>query len=75
MINLTAEEIRDITGLTMPRKQCAWLRENGFVFKIRADGYPLVARSHFLQTMGVDLSKGSSNDGISNEIEPDFSQA
>jgi hypothetical protein len=46
-IHLTAEELQQITGRIRYSAQLRWLRANGFVYLRRADGMPLVARSHF----------------------------
>ena len=58
-INLTAEEIQEITGRRMPSAQIRWFRKNGFTVLPRADGKPLISRAHFLSKMGglVGLSK------------------
>jgi hypothetical protein len=52
-IHLTATEIADISGYQKRSCQIAWLRENGFTVKIRADGTPLVARANYLKVMGA----------------------
>lgn len=49
---LTAEELRDLTGYQKPGRQIAWLRAQGFTFRIAADGHPRVDRSHYLKLMG-----------------------
>lgn len=49
---LTAEELRGLTGYQKPGRQTAWLRAQGFTFRIAADGYPRVDRSHYLKLMG-----------------------
>jgi hypothetical protein len=49
---LSAEELRKLTGSPRPSKQVAWLKEQGFVFRIGCDGYPKVEREHYRQMMG-----------------------
>lgn len=49
---LTAEELRDLTGYKKPGYQIIWLRGQGFIFRVAADGYPRVDRSHYLKLMG-----------------------
>lgn len=66
MICLTLEEIREVTGFKKFSAQLRWFRQQGFVVRKRADGMPLVSRTHFHQMMGGNpLSKSS-------EQEPDF---
>lgn len=48
---LTAEELRYLTGYQKPGRQTAWLRTQGFTFRIAADGHPRVDRSHYLKLM------------------------
>jgi hypothetical protein len=49
---LNTEELRDLTGYQKPGRQIAWLRGQGFTFRIAADGHPRVDRSHYLKLMG-----------------------
>ena len=58
-INLTPEEIQDITGRRMASAQVRWFRKNGFTVLQRADGKPLICRAPILAKMGglVGLSK------------------
>ena len=37
---LTRSEIEELTGYKTPATQTRWLQDNGFLFKIGADGYP-----------------------------------
>lgn len=55
-LNLTAEEIFEVTGRRKYSSQISQLRTMGFTVKERADGRPLIARAHYLQVMGVDRS-------------------
>ena len=54
LLNLTADEITEITGRQRYSSQIAQLRHMGFTVKKNADGRPLVSRAHYLQIMGVD---------------------
>jgi hypothetical protein len=49
---LSPDELRKITGSPQPSKQVAWLKEQGFVFRIGYDGHPKVEREHYRQMMG-----------------------
>lgn len=49
---LSADELHELTGYQKPCKQIAWLRGEGFIFRIAADGHPRVDRSHYLKVMG-----------------------
>jgi len=49
---LTTAELHELTGYKKPGKQLAWLRGQGFIFRVAADGYPRVDRSHYLKLMG-----------------------
>jgi hypothetical protein len=55
-ITLTAEEIKAITGKQRHRAQARALAMMGVSFRIRPDGFPLVARSHFEHVMGAEKS-------------------
>lgn len=50
---LTATDLHDLTGYARPSKQIAWLRGEGFTFRVAADGHPRVLRAHVLTLMGV----------------------
>jgi len=65
---LTSDELHELTGYKKPGKQLAWLRGQGFIFRVAADGYPRVDRSHYLKLMG-------GMDGASQHAKthPDFS--
>lgn len=51
-INLTPEEVKSITGFIKFSAQIRWLRANGFIVLERADGKPVISRSHFELKMG-----------------------
>jgi len=65
---LTAAELFDLTGYKKPSKQLSWLRGQGFIFRVAADGYPRVDRTHYLKLMGgaVEAARHSKS-------QPDFS--
>lgn len=67
-IFLSQEEIQQITGFKRSFAQVRWLQENGFEVKIRADGSPLVSRSHFELIMGGIIPADNGR-----ACEPDFS--
>lgn len=39
-IILTKEDVKELTGYVFPKDQTKWLRNNGIIFLIGADGYP-----------------------------------
>ncbi|WP_155997810.1 DUF4224 domain-containing protein [Thioalkalivibrio sp. ALJ8] len=49
---LTREELTELTGYTVRKKQVAWLKENGWPFEVAADGRPRVLRAAMLARMG-----------------------
>ncbi len=67
-IYLTIEELREVTGRVKASAQIRWLRSQGFTVLARADGRPLVSRSHFEAMMG-----GQHYQSKSPVYEPDFS--
>jgi len=54
---LTASELEGVTGKKRHSNQAAWLVENGFKFKPRANGSLLVSRRHFEIVMGGILDR------------------
>ncbi|MCW8917176.1 MAG: DUF4224 domain-containing protein [Magnetovibrio sp.] len=71
-IYLTASEIREVTGYRQPGRQIRHLRDQyGLLVKIRADGTPLVARSHFNRAMGGTVEEITNQTKATDE--PDFS--
>ncbi len=67
-ICLNENEITEITGLTRKTAQTRWFRREGIIVRLKADGSPLVSRSHFLSAMGCE-----SEMKLSLVQEPDFS--
>ncbi len=51
-INLTPDEIKDVTGRCKPSAQIRWFQQMGFTVLRRADGKPLISRAHFEAKMG-----------------------
>lgn len=49
---LTTDELLELTGRAQPKRQIAWLTDNGWKFTVGADGLPKVARSFFDERMG-----------------------
>jgi hypothetical protein len=61
-INLTIEEIQQVTGRVKPCAQLRWFKQNGFTAKVRADGRPLVSRAHFESMMGGNTAASTQTD-------------
>lgn len=66
-ICLTKEEIIKITGRKKPSAQIKYLRSQGFTVIPRADGTPLISRTHFEAMMG-----GSHYSSKPQNFEPNF---
>jgi len=49
---LSSDELYYLSGYKKPKRQIAWLRAAGFIFRIAADGHPRVDRSHYEKVMG-----------------------
>lgn len=54
---LTPTELHELTDYKYPSKQIIWLRQNGFTFRIAADGHPRVDRAHYDKMMGGGEAK------------------
>lgn len=67
-IYLTSDEVREITGRVKASAQIRFLRSQGFTVIPRADGTPLISRTHFEVMMG-----GSHYSSKPQNFEPDFS--
>jgi len=67
-INLTREEISEITGKTRSKAQYRALLGMGVPCKLRADGVPIVCRRAYEQKMGVDITEKDKE----NSTEPNF---
>ncbi len=52
-LNLTESELIEVTGKKRSSAQVRILRQIGYEVKVRPDGYPLVAREHYLRVMGA----------------------
>ena len=57
MICLTRQELLEISGFRRPSSVVKWLRQNGFVFVVAADGWPRIDRQHYHTRMGISTSK------------------
>lgn len=53
MICLSRDELVEISGYRQRSAVSKWLRTNGFVFRVAADGWPRVDRVHFHALMGT----------------------
>ncbi|HCI52451.1 MAG TPA: hypothetical protein DE312_03880 [Gallionella sp.] len=67
-ITLTTDELTELTGYLQPKKQNEWLRDQGFIFRVAADGRARVDRSHYLKQMG-----GLTHEFTRAKTSPDFS--
>ena len=54
---LTAEEMRDLTGRALHKRQREWLQAEGWTFTVNAAGRPIVSRAHMETMLG-----GAKND-------------
>lgn len=50
-LTLSRSELLELTGKRRPSAIARWLRDNGFSFRIAADGYPRVDRHHYERVM------------------------
>lgn len=49
---LTAEEMRELTGRALHKRQREWLQAEGWKFTTNAAGRPIVSRSHMEAMLG-----------------------
>lgn len=54
---LTPDEIIDLTGYKLPKKQSQWLSRQGIIHMIGRDGKPRVNRAHVNKVMGAGETK------------------
>ncbi len=54
---LSVDELVELTGYKYPSKQAAWLKKNGFKFRMNRFLQPKVDRSHYLTKMGFGPNK------------------
>ena len=66
---LTKLQTQELTGYKIPSAQIRWLKENGFMFKIGADGYPRVLMAEIESQM---LTDRKSNRHFSVKEKPNF---
>lgn len=66
-LTLTRSELIELTGKKRPTAIARWLQDNGFSFRIAADGYPRVDRNHYHLVMC-----GSQSKSLGRRTEPDF---
>lgn len=64
---LSQDEIKDLTGYKVYKKQALWLAQNGFKYVLGCDGRPKVLVSH------IEAELGSSGKRERKRSEPDFS--
>jgi hypothetical protein len=64
-LNLSDDEVAQVTGYVIPAWQIKWLRAQEWKFVVSRVGKPIISRRYYEQQMGV-----VSNDA---DLEPDFS--
>ena len=52
-LNLTPEQVADLTGRKQPKRQMEWLAANGWRFFVGGDGLPKVDREYYREMVGV----------------------
>lgn len=68
---LTADELRELTGLTRWSAQIRWLNDRGWPYAVRADGRPVVSRREAER----QLETGAGGRRERGTDEPDFAAA
>lgn len=51
-LNLTPEEVEDLTDFKQPKRQIEYLVQHGWTFEVGASGKPKIARSYYEERMG-----------------------
>ena len=49
---LTEEELRELTGRALRKRQREWLQTEGWTFTVNANGRPIVSRAHMEAMLG-----------------------
>lgn len=49
---LTAEELQELTGRVLYKRQREWLQAQGWTFTVNANGRPIVSRAHMEAMLG-----------------------
>lgn len=49
---LTEEELRELTGRALHKRQREWLQAQGWTFTVNANGRPIVSRAHMEAMLG-----------------------
>lgn len=57
MICLSRAELEEVSGYLQKSRISKWLRQNGFTFRVGADGWPRVDRHHYQMIMGTGSPK------------------
>lgn len=63
MICLSPAELEEVSGYRQKSRIAKWLRQNGFSFRVGADGWPRVDREHYRGVMGTSTPKTLTNSG------------
>lgn len=66
MMNLTPNEIKEVTGKTHRNKQAIVLAVMQIPFKVRPDGSILISRAAYQSAMGCDLTESQTDSAIPN---------
>jgi hypothetical protein len=56
-LNLTPEEVEDLTDFKQPARQIKYLVQHGWTFEVGASGKPKISRSYYDQRMGGKREK------------------
>lgn len=62
---MTQQELKELTGLSYPKKQARYLSERGYKFEQRADGRIIMLKCHVEDRLGAKQEKKQF-------LEPDF---
>ncbi len=61
---LEQDEIEQLTGYKLGKKQVSWLSKSGIKFTVNRYGHPLVLKKHIETLLGAESTKSS-------RVEPD----
>lgn len=61
MICLSRAQLEEVSGYRQKSRIAQWLRQNGFNFRVGADGWPRVDKDHYHGVMGTRTPKSLTN--------------
>lgn len=68
-IFLTKEEVTELTGYKIPKLQCQWLKDRGWIFERNRNNRPIIGRTYAKSRLGgIDAEFAHAQ-----EIRPNFS--